>query len=74
MNFAHCKGTGCPLKENCKRNEHFRNSGIEFYKGNSSFIPEMFNIDKGKPECGMFIGDEGSLLLMQLKNIFNYEK
>ena len=79
MNYAHCKGIGCPLKNSCERNKYFRNSiaSFEKYDGNASFIPPMFilNKEENKISCDFFIGEEGSSLLKKFKqSLLDIEK
>ena len=77
LGLSHCTGKDCPLKDKCKRNEYFRetgNMGIRRYENGFSLLKiPPFKTVKGKFECEMFWGEPQDMLFAQLKSILSSE-
>lgn len=66
--LAHCRGAGCPLRDQCRRTEYFRKSGgIAKYENHISVIEEPFAFSNGKFACSLFLGSETAIMKYNLK-------
>ena len=59
--ISHCEGVGCTLKEKCRRNDYFRetgNFGVKKYGECFSVISPIFRRIGLKTFCDMFLTNE----------------
>ena len=68
--ITHCTGDKCPIKDKCHRYDIYKSKRKINAEG-MSFTNPPFEINKGKFECKMFLGDHANHLLMELKSIMS---